>query len=295
MTETLVITSGVFTEIDPEADPEDLDIFVEENPNKIDMIINSFNDVGLDILLPDEDSGLSSLDIGFETEENLEIYGSFNDVTSLNIIDLHSMDIDIIDEFSFNSEAIYAIFVQDNNLTNIDFLLNNPNLVQINISNNPVENLTLLSGFDISDFDNVDCHIYTESSADGYDLYVVTNDTRHVSVCEDVYYYDHDIADAFSEQIRYGDRTFYIDDGVYEDCYIEDKLVDGKLTCGTRLVLDHLKANNFRSTPLIEKYVDDVRKYDTWEWDKTQYMPSYDLNLLRLFLSEINSPFSYKF
>jgi hypothetical protein len=79
---------------------------------------------------------------------------------------------------------------------------------------------------DISDFENNDCTIYTESSADGYDLYVVTNDTRHVNICEDVYYYDHDIADAFSEQIRYGDRTFYIDDSIYEDCYIEDKLIE---------------------------------------------------------------------
>ena len=79
---------------------------------------------------------------------------------------------------------------------------------------------------DISDFENNDCTIYTESSADGYDLFVVTNDTRHVSICEDVYYYDHDVADAFSEQIRYGDRTFYIDDGIYEDCYIEDKLIE---------------------------------------------------------------------
>ena len=79
---------------------------------------------------------------------------------------------------------------------------------------------------DISDFDNNDCAIYTESSADGYDLYVVTNDTTNVNVCENVFYYDHDIADQFSEQIRYGDRTFYIDDGIYEDCYIEDKLIE---------------------------------------------------------------------
>ncbi len=79
---------------------------------------------------------------------------------------------------------------------------------------------------DISDFENNDCTIYTESSADGYDLWVVTNDTRNVNVCENVFYYDHDIADQFSEQIRYGDRTFYIDDSIYEDCYIEDKLLE---------------------------------------------------------------------
>jgi len=78
----------------------------------------------------------------------------------------------------------------------------------------------------ISDFDNVDCAIYNESSADGYDLYVVTNDTRRVSVCEDVHYYDHELANSFAEQIRYGDRTFYVCEYVYEDCYFDDKLVE---------------------------------------------------------------------
>jgi len=79
---------------------------------------------------------------------------------------------------------------------------------------------------DIADFDNVDCHLYNESSADGYDLYICTNDTQHVSICENVYYYDHDMADAFDQQVRWGDKTFYIDQDIYEDCYIEDKLLE---------------------------------------------------------------------
>ena len=79
---------------------------------------------------------------------------------------------------------------------------------------------------DISDFDNNDCTIYNESTADGYDVFVVTNDTRNVNVCENVFYYDHDIANQFSEQIRYGDRTFYIDEDIFNDCYIEDKLLE---------------------------------------------------------------------
>jgi len=78
---------------------------------------------------------------------------------------------------------------------------------------------------DISDWSNVDCRVYTESTADGYDLWVVTNQQQQPIICEDVYYYDHDVADAVREQIRYGDTTFYIDDYVYEDCYIEDMLV----------------------------------------------------------------------
>jgi len=79
---------------------------------------------------------------------------------------------------------------------------------------------------DISDFENVDCTIYNESTADGYDVYVVTNDLRNISVCEDVYYYDHDLADQFHEQMRYGDKTFYVDGDIYDDCYFEDKLIE---------------------------------------------------------------------
>ena len=86
--------------------------------------------------------------------------------------------------------------------------------------------LGLSISHDIIDFENVDCMIYNESSADGYDLWVVTNDVKQVHVCENVYYYDHDISNAFEEQVRYGDKTFYICDGVYEECYFEDKLIE---------------------------------------------------------------------
>ena len=77
----------------------------------------------------------------------------------------------------------------------------------------------------VEDFENVDCAIYEESTADGYSVYVVTNNTRSVSVCEEVYYYDHDLADAFEEQVRYGDQCFYIDACIYDDSYFDDKLV----------------------------------------------------------------------
>jgi len=79
---------------------------------------------------------------------------------------------------------------------------------------------------DVSDFDNVDCHIYSESTADGYDVYMCTNNPSQPSICEDVYYYDNDLCDAFQDQIRYGDRTFYICDSIYEDCYFDDTLLE---------------------------------------------------------------------
>ena len=86
---------------------------------------------------------------------------------------------------------------------------------------------------DISDWSNVDCRVYNEQTADGYDLWVVTNQQDHPVICEDVYYYDHDVADAVREQIRYGDTTFYIDDYIYEDCHIEDMLIE--------LFVDHVE------------------------------------------------------
>ena len=78
---------------------------------------------------------------------------------------------------------------------------------------------------EVNDFENTDCAIYEDSSADGYSLYIVANNTRHISICEDVYYYDHSLADAFEEQIRYGSQTFYIDASIYDDSYFDDKLV----------------------------------------------------------------------
>ena len=78
---------------------------------------------------------------------------------------------------------------------------------------------------DLSDWSNVDCRVYNEQTADGYDLWVVTNQKDHPIICEEVYYYDHDVANAVREQIRFGDRTFYIDDYIYEDCYIDEMLV----------------------------------------------------------------------
>jgi len=78
---------------------------------------------------------------------------------------------------------------------------------------------------EINDFENTDCTIYEDSTADGYSVYIVTNNTKHISVCEDIYYYDHDLSNAFEEEVRYGSQTFYIDASIYDDSYFDDKLV----------------------------------------------------------------------
>ena len=93
---------------------------------------------------------------------------------------------------------------------------------------------------DVSNFENVDCNIYNESSADGYDLYVITNNPNHVSVCEDIYYYDHDLTERFNEHVRWGDRTFYIEEWLYDDCYFEDYIANDMFN-------DLVNGNDFNS------------------------------------------------
>ena len=79
---------------------------------------------------------------------------------------------------------------------------------------------------DLSDWSNVDCRVYSETTADGYDLFVVTQNLDHPIICEDCYQYDHDLAAAVREEIRYGASTFYIDLDLYNDCYMEDMLIE---------------------------------------------------------------------
>jgi len=85
----------------------------------------------------------------------------------------------------------------------------------------------------LDDWSNVDCRVYSECTADGYDLYVVTQQKDTPIICEDCYQYDHDIAQAVREEIRYGTQTFYIDLDLYNDCYIQDMLIE--------LFVDHVE------------------------------------------------------
>ena len=76
---------------------------------------------------------------------------------------------------------------------------------------------------DVNDFENCEMQCYSESTADGYDVYIFKYTKDDISVTENVYYYDHDIA----EQIMYSlDEnkvdSIYIDDYLYEEIYIDD-------------------------------------------------------------------------
>ncbi len=39
---------------------------------------------------------------------------------------------------------------------------------------------------DVNNFENVECNIYTETTADGYECYILTNDIKRLHVCEEI-------------------------------------------------------------------------------------------------------------
>ena len=78
-------------------------------------------------------------------------------------------------------------------------------------------------------YGNYDIAAYTESTADGYEVYVVTNDMNSISICEDVYYYESDVPQAIIDEIiGYGgnDIVIYADQYFLDEIYFDDELAD---------------------------------------------------------------------
>ncbi len=78
-------------------------------------------------------------------------------------------------------------------------------------------------------YQSADIYAYEETTADGYSVYVVTNDMNSVCINEDVYYYESDIASAIMEHINYncnGDCTLYADQYFLDDIYFDDVLLE---------------------------------------------------------------------
>ena len=62
-------------------------------------------------------------------------------------------------------------------------------------------------------FDN-NCgyYIYSESTRDGYEVWVAAEDVGGVSICEDVHYYDSDLHDELADAIKNELSPIYVDD-----------------------------------------------------------------------------------
>ena len=66
-----------------------------------------------------------------------------------------------------------------------------------------------------------DYSIYTENTADGYEVWVATSgDGRNVCICEDVHYYENDLADKLVEAMTDYNEQIYVDD--LESYYVQD-------------------------------------------------------------------------
>ena len=80
-----------------------------------------------------------------------------------------------------------------------------------------------------SDWSNsADFYIYSDSTADGYEVWITTHKYDEISPSENIHYYDHDLGDALNEFIRYSNGDIDFPDTVYVDdteaYYIEDTL-----------------------------------------------------------------------
>ena len=78
-------------------------------------------------------------------------------------------------------------------------------------------------------YNHYDIAAYTESTADGYEVYVVTNDMQSININEDVYYYESDVPQALIDQIidyGGGDTVVYADQYFLDEIYFDDALAD---------------------------------------------------------------------
>ena len=74
---------------------------------------------------------------------------------------------------------------------------------------------------DMNDWEKADVKVYSETTADGYELFVVTFDDQNPSINEDVHYYDSDVAERVMENLEQG-YSVYIDEYFYDDIYLDD-------------------------------------------------------------------------
>jgi len=67
--------------------------------------------------------------------------------------------------------------------------------------------------------DNCDFFIYSESTADGYEVYIATTSPSSLSINEDVYYYDSDLAGVLEDALCEGGKIYV--DYLYDD-YVKE-------------------------------------------------------------------------
>ena len=94
--------------------------------------------------------------------------------------------------------------------------------MELNFKKIVLEYLDTSMYHDMNDFEKADVKVYTESTADGYELFIVTFDDQNPSINEDVHYYDSDVADRVMENLNEG-YSVYIDEYLYDDVYLDEQ------------------------------------------------------------------------
>lgn len=74
-------------------------------------------------------------------------------------------------------------------------------------------------------FDGMDYQCYTETTADGYEVYVLKDTNEEMNINEHVHYYDSDLADDLFEILLEG-QTVYMDHYLWDDIYMDDQYVE---------------------------------------------------------------------
>ena len=92
---------------------------------------------------------------------------------------------------------------------------------------------------DANQWENAELRVYKETTADDYEIFVVTSDVNP-SITEDVHYYDSDLAESIMEEVEsffdnlqpdvmkdfYTENmNIYIEEELYDDIYMNDALL----------------------------------------------------------------------
>ena len=86
-------------------------------------------------------------------------------------------------------------------------------------------------GLEVTDSfnDSCDLYCYTENTVDGYEVWVLTHSLKDINICENVYYYESDLASAVMEEIGYngGSETLlHMDEYMWDDLYMDDQMLE---------------------------------------------------------------------
>lgn len=103
--------------------------------------------------------------------------------------------------------------------------------------------------------DHYGMYCYSESTADGYSVYVLTRDPSNISVSQDIHYYTYDIADDVKCALKDGLEIYFED--LYED-FVEqavDELYEEVLEELREKIIDDLREDGY-------EYKDDFKTFN---------------------------------